>query len=144
MLKAAQADGINLYVCSPYRPYSTQKSYFDKKVKQVIENGTPADQAEAVAAQSVARPGTSEHQTGLAADFVRASSKFDSMPAFTWMKEHAEEYGFILRYPEGKTDITGIKFESWHWRFVGINTAKEMNDLGLTLEEYVEYRAQTP
>ena len=56
------------------------------------------------------------------------------------MMEHAEDYGFILRYPKDKTHITGIMYEAWHWRFVGINTAKEMNDLGLTLEEYLEYK----
>ena len=86
---------------------------------------------------SVARPGTSEHQTGLAIDFNVASSTFEKSPGYKWMLENAENYGFILRYPKGKTEITGIIFESWHWRFVGIDVAKEMNALGLTLEEYV-------
>ena len=143
MLRAAWADGIKLYVRSPYRSYNTQKTLFKNKVNKVINAGTAADKAEAVAARSVARPGTSEHQTGLAIDFNVASSTFEKSDAFYWMKEHAEDYGFILRYPKGKTNITGIIYEAWHWRFVGINTAKEINQLGLTLEEYVERRTTT-
>lgn len=142
LLQAAKADGVALYVRSPYRSYSTQKMLFQNKVNRVINGGTPAEEAEAVAARAVARPGTSEHQTGLAVDFNIADSQFESMPAFGWMKEHAEDYGFILRYPKDKTEVTGIMYESWHWRFVGINTAKEMNRLGLTLEEYVAQNNQ--
>ncbi len=137
MLKAARADGVHLAVASPYRSYATQKLYFNNKVKTVIANGTPEEEAEAVAATAVARPGTSEHQTGLAVDFNAASMRFETLPACDWMMEHAEAYGFILRYPENKTDITGVMYEPWHWRFVGINTAKEINQLGVTLEEYV-------
>lgn len=140
MLKAAWADGVRLYVRSPYRSYNTQKYLFNNKVQRVIKAGTPADQAEAVAARAVARPGTSEHQTGLAIDFNIADSEFEQMPAYGWMKEHAEEYGFIMRYPKDKTDITGVMYESWHWRFVGINVAKEINDLGVTLEEYLDIK----
>ncbi len=137
LIEAARADGVTLYVRSPYRSYNTQSMLFKNKVNAVIEAGTPADQAEAVAARAVARPGTSEHQTGLAIDFNVASSTFENSPGFKWMKEHAEDYGFILRYPKDKTAITGIMYEAWHWRFVGINVAKEMNSLGLTLEEYL-------
>lgn len=140
MLDAARADGVKLYVRSPYRSYNTQKMLFTNKVNRVIKGGTPADQAEAVAARAVARPGTSEHQTGLAIDFNIADSEFEQMPAFGWMKEHAADYGFILRYPKDKTEVTGIMYESWHWRFVGINVAKEMNGLGVTLEEYLEQK----
>lgn len=140
LIEAAKKDGVTLYVRSPYRSYATQQMLFTNKVNAVIKAGTPADQAEAVAARAVARPGTSEHQTGLAIDFNVASSTFENSPGFTWMKEHAEDYGFILRYPKDKTQITGIMYEAWHWRFVGINTAKEMNDLGMTLEEYLEYK----
>ncbi len=136
-MKAAWADGVQLYVRSPYRSYNTQKYLFNKKVQRVINAGTPADQAEAVAAQAVARPGTSEHQTGLAIDFNIADSEFEQMPAYGWMKEHAADYGFIMRYPKDKIDITGVMYESWHWRFVGINVAKEINTLGVTLEEYL-------
>ena len=107
----------------------------------MTNKGLAKDKAEEEAAKTVARPGTSEHQTGLAIDFNVSSSEFDNSPAFKWMVKNAENYGFILRYPEDKTDITGIMYESWHWRFVGINTAKEINSLGLTLEEYLEEKS---
>ncbi len=133
MVKAAQADGINLKVWSPFRSYGDQRVLFENQVKR--QGGD-----EAKAATVVARPGTSEHNTGLCADFNMADDAFESTPMYTWMIENAEDYGFILRYPKDKTDITGVIYESWHWRFVGINTAKEMNNLGMTLEEYVEYK----
>ena len=138
MIEAAKADGITLYVRSPFRSYNTQAMLFKNKVNNVIKSGTPKEEAEAVAARAVAREGTSEHQTGLAVDINTASSKFENTPAHKWMEKNAENYGFILRYPQDKTAITGIMYEPWHWRFVGINTAKEINRLGLTLEEYVE------
>lgn len=137
LLNDARAQGVKLYVRSPYRSYSTQKTLFNNKVNNLIKAGTPADQAPDKAARSVARPGTSEHQTGLAIDFNVASSTFEKSPGFKWMKENAENYGFILRYPQDKTNVTGIIYEAWHWRFVGINAAKEINSLGVVLEEYV-------
>ncbi|MBR2406099.1 MAG: M15 family metallopeptidase [Clostridia bacterium] len=140
MIEAAKADGVTLYVRSPYRSYNTQKYLFNNKVQRVIDAGTPKEQAEAKAAQAVARPGTSEHQSGLAIDFNAASSNFANTPAFRWMQEHAEDYGFILRYPAEKTNVTGIMYEAWHWRFVGINTAREINSLGVVLEEYLEMK----
>ena len=70
----------------------------------------------------------------------RASDNFEKTKMFTWMMENAEDYGFILRYPKDKIDVTGVIYESWHWRFVGINTAKEINEMGVTLEEYVEIK----
>ena len=138
MIEAAKADKVTLYVRSPYRSYATQKTLFNNKVNNVIKAGTPKDQAEAKAAQAVARPGTSEHQTGLAIDFNTATTNFEKTPAFTWMKEHAADYGFILRYPANKTDITGIMYEAWHWRFVGIDVAREIKQMDVTLEEYLE------
>ncbi len=137
MVEAARSEGVDLSVWSPYRTYEMQERLFKNRVAK--ENGD-----EAKAAQSVARPGTSEHHTGLCADFNMASSRFESTPEFAWMREHAGEYGFILRYPNDRTDITGVKYESWHWRFVGINTAKEINNLNMTLEEYIEYKGLEP
>ena len=87
----------------------------------------------------MARPGTSEHNTGFSADFNIAEDSFESTPMFTWMQEHAADYGFVLRFPKDKQEKTGIIYESWHYRFVGINNAKEMNRLNMCLEEYVEY-----
>lgn len=137
MVEAAWKDGVKLYVWSPYRSYDTQKMLFDNRVKK--EGGD-----EAKAATAVARPGTSEHNTGLCADFNMASSQFEDTEMFRWMCEHAEDYGFILRYPKDRIDITGVMYESWHWRFVGINRAKEINKLGVTLEEYVKQKDIEP
>ena len=133
MVAAANADGVDLKVWSPFRSYAIQKDLFQKQVNRVGGD-------EEKAATVVARPGTSEHNTGLCADFNMASDSFEKTKMFTWMMENAEDYGFILRYPKDKIDVTGVIYESWHWRFVGINTAKEINEMGVTLEEYVEIK----
>ncbi len=137
MVANAQADGVNLQVWSPFRSYAIQNDLFQKQVERVGGD-------EAKAATVVARPGTSEHNTGLCADFNMASDTFETTPMYTWMCENAEDYGFILRYPKEKEHITGVIYESWHWRFVGINAAKEINELGLTLEEYIEQKNIEP
>lgn len=139
MIDAAWADGVKLYVWSPYRSYDTQNMLFRNQVNRQIAKGVPADSAEAEAATVVARPGTSEHHTGLAADFNMADDKFETTEMYTWMQQHAAEYGFIMRYSGEKQSITGVIHESWHYRFVGINAAKEINRLNMCLEEYVEY-----
>lgn len=132
MVAAAQADGVDLRVWSPFRSYAIQNDLFQKQVNRVGGD-------EAKAATVVARPGTSEHNTGLCADFNMASDAFENTKMYKWMTEHAEDYGFVMRYRKDKQPITGVIHESWHWRFVGINAAKEMNDLDMCLEEYVEY-----
>ena len=137
MVAAAQADGVNLKVWSPFRSYAIQNDLFQKQVNRVGGD-------EEKAATVVARPGTSEHNTGLCADFNMASDTFESTPMYTWMCENAEDYGFILRYPKDKQNVTGVIYESWHWRFVGINNAKEINELGVTLEEFIEMKKFDP
>ena len=137
MVAAAQADGVDLRVWSPFRSYAIQNDLFQKQVNRVGGD-------EVKAATVVARPGTSEHNTGLCADFNMASDTFESTDMYTWMCENAGDYGFVLRYPKNKQSITGVIYESWHWRFVGINTAKEMNELGVTLEEYIEMKDLDP
>lgn len=132
MVKKANEEGVDLKVWSPFRSYSIQNILFQRQVARVGGD-------EEKAATVVARPGTSEHNTGLCADFNMADDAFENTKMYTWMKENAENYGFVLRYPKDKTEITGVIYESWHWRFVGINRAKEMNRLGMCLEEYVEY-----
>lgn len=139
MIEAAWSDGVNLYVWSPYRSYATQNMLYENQVTRCMNKGLDRSAAEIEAATVVARPGTSEHNTGLAADFNMASDKFETTAMYIWMLENAEDYGFILRYEAEKQPLTGVIHESWHWRFVGINAAKEMNDLGYCLEEYVEY-----
>ena len=137
MVAAAQADGVDLRVWSPFRSYAIQNELFQNQVARV-------DGDEQKAATVVARPGTSEHNTGLCADFNMASDAFEQTEMFTWMCENAEDYGFILRYPKDKQHITGVIYESWHWRFVGINNAKEINELGVTLEEFIEMKEIDP
>ena len=138
--RATQTDSKNwLYVRSPYRSYKTQKMLFDQETKKWLKKGLSSEEAEAKAATVVTRPGTSEHNTGFSADFNIAEDSFESTPMFTWMQEHAADYGFVLRFPKDKQEKTGIVYESWHYRFVGINNAKEMNRLNMCLEEYVEY-----
>lgn len=132
MVANAQKDGVDLRVWSPFRSYAIQKDLFQKQVNRVGGD-------EAKAATVVARPGTSEHNTGLCADFNMASDAFENTAMHTWMTENAENYGFVMRYREDKQPITGVIHESWHWRFVGIKAAKEMNELDMCLEEYVEY-----
>lgn len=139
MLDDAKSQGIDIGVWSPYRSYATQKMLFEKQVQKQINNGVPKAEAPDKAATIVARPGTSEHNTGLALDINCANHSFENTAAFKWLKENAENYGFIMRYSAEKQAITGVIHESWHWRFVGINTAKEINSLGMCLEEYVEY-----
>jgi len=139
MLDDAKSQGIDIGVWSPYRSYATQKMLFERQVQKQINNGVPKAEAPDKAATIVARPGTSEHNTGLALDINCANHSFENTAAFKWLKENAENYGFIMRYSAEKQAITGVIHESWHWRFVGINTAKEINELGMCLEEYIEH-----
>ncbi len=137
MVAAAQADGVDLRVWSPFRSYAIQSDLFQKQVDRVGGDETKASTV-------VARPGTSEHNTGLCADFNMANDAFESTDMYKWMTSNAEDYGFILRYPKEKEHITGVIYESWHWRFVGINNAKLINELGLTLEEFIKMESIDP
>ncbi len=132
MVANAQKDGVDLRVWSPFRSYAIQKDLFQKQVNSVGGD-------EAKAATVVARPGTSEHNTGLCADFNMASDAFENTEMYRWMVENAEDYGFVMRYRKDKQPITGVIHESWHWRFVGINHAIQMNNLDMCLEEYVQW-----
>ena len=135
MFQAAAEDGIELFAVSGYRSYERQVEVFNAQV---------AKSGEEYAMSVVAVPGQSEHQTGLAMDISAHSVQFELTESFKdtaegqWLAEHAHEYGFILRYPEGKEDITGYSFEPWHFRYVGANIAKTIYDKQLTLEEYFE------
>ena len=139
MIEDAWADGVELYIWSPYRSYNTQKMLYENQVKRCMEKGMSREAAEIEAATVVARPGTSEHHTGLACDFNMASDNFETTDMYKWMKENAAEYGFVMRYSANKQEKTGVIHESWHWRFVGIRAAKQMNTFDMCLEEYVEF-----
>ncbi len=143
MMQAAKADGIKLVVCSPYRDYNRQTVLFDRKIDYYMEEGHSYMEAYKLASMTVTVPGASEHQIGLALDIVSTTYSgleigFGETTAGKWLKEHCDEYGFILRYPEGKEYITGIQYEPWHFRYVGKEAAKQIMERDITLEEFVE------
>ena len=112
-----------------------------------MAKGHSRSKAEELAATEVARPGTSEHNLGLAADFLfeRYSSletAYEKTEAYSWMLEHCADYGFILRFPKNKQSITGVIFEPWHYRYVGEQAAKEIMSRGITLEEYLQEKGK--
>ncbi|MDD6502952.1 MAG: M15 family metallopeptidase, partial [Oscillospiraceae bacterium] len=138
----ARSGGIPV-VCSSYRTQAKQQSLYDNKVKRLMKQGYSYETALTEAAKVVAVPGTSEHQLGLAVDIVDKSyqildKKQETTAVQKWLMEHAWEYGFILRYPNGTTDLTGIIYEPWHYRYVGRDAAADIRDKGVTLEEYIE------
>lgn len=143
MLEAARDEGLNPVICSSYRTQEKQERLFSAKVDKYIAQGYPEKTAREKAARWVAVPGTSEHQTGLALDIVaRNHTRLDKSQQDTdeqkWLMENSYKYGFILRYPVDKTELTGISFEPWHYRYVGKEAAKEIYDSGVCLEEYLE------
>ena len=130
-------------VVSSYRTQEYQTNSYNRKVQSYLDKGMSQEQAEKEAATIIAKPGTSEHQLGLAVDIIDTrlwalEEQQESLPAQQWLMEHAWEYGFVLRYPKGKIDVTGIIYEPWHYRYVGKEVAKELHDSGLTLEEYLQ------
>lgn len=138
LVNAAKADGLNIYPISGFRPHSTQVSLFNARVEQARNDGYADPEAEA--ARHVAKPGTSEHELGLAVDFNSVDeSYFRNTAEAKWLAAHCAEYGFVIRYPEDKESVTGIIYEPWHLRFVGVKHAKRMNELNMCLEEYCEY-----
>ena len=142
MLTACWDAGLSPIVCSAYRTEATQTRLYSNKVARVRASGVPEAQVEAEAAKCVAPPGTSEHQTGLALDIVAASYQIlDEQQEDTaeqqWLMENSWKYGFILRYPAEKSDITGIGYEPWHYRYVGREAAAEIHRTGVCLEEYL-------
>lgn len=143
MLVDGRAAGYQLKICSAYRSMEKQTSLFEKKVSQYTALGMGRTEAEAEAAKTVARPGTSEHHTGFAVDLVSEGyqildEKQENTAEQQWLMANCSRYGFILRYPNSKTDITGIIYEPWHYRYVGVDAAKEIMDRGICLEEYLE------
>lgn len=140
MLTAARAEGHRCAMSYGYRSYTFQKSIWDRNVNTNMLAGHDYNTACAITSQTVMTPGHSEHQTGLAIDFDTSTQGITQ-----WLHEHAWEYGFILRYPTGKTHLTGIVYEPWHYRYVGKELAKELYESGLCMEEYMEMlTAQNP
>lgn len=139
MCKDAAKDGVTLMAVSSYRTYAYQQSLYNKRVQRCINEGLSEEAAKKKAATIVALPGTSEHHLGLAVDINSVEESFENTDAFRWLQKNAENYGFILRYPKDKQNITKIIYEPWHYRYVGVEHAKAINSLGMCLEEYVEY-----
>ena len=141
MMDDCRAAGLNPVICSSYRTHDKQEELFRKKVNTLRKQGYSQEEAETEAARWVARPGTSEHETGLAVDIVDKSyqlldEKQEQTPVQQWLMAHCAEYGFILRYSVEKSDLTGIGYEPWHYRYVGVEAAKAITEQGLCLEEY--------
>lgn len=142
MIEAGNREGLQLKVLSAYRSVELQARLYNKKVQEYLNRGYSQEQAEIKAATVVKRPGTSEHNTGLAADLGGSgdnsiTESFENTAAFRWLKEHCAEYGFILRFPKDKEDITGVIYEPWHYRYVGVEHAKIIMENHLCLEEYL-------
>lgn len=143
MLAAGRSAGLDFCICSAYRTIEKQTELFEKQINSLMAEGMDYEQACLEASTSVAVPGHSEHHLGLAVDIVaRDYQLLDEYQAETaeakWLKENCWRYGFILRYPPDKTEITGIIFEPWHYRYVGVEAAREIMEQGICLEEYVE------
>ena len=130
LISAAKNDGMNIRVISAYRNYTYQENLYNKYVKNDgLKNADTYS----------ARPGYSEHQTGLVVDVTKAFdnfNNFENTEEYKWMNENAANYGFILRYPKDKENITTYSFEAWHYRYVGIDLAKKIKASNLTFDEY--------
>ena len=138
MINAMRRDGIqNIWVQSSYRSIEHQTELFEEKVAKYMSEGKTREEAENLTMQTINKPGTSEHNLGLAVDFNYVDYSFDETKGFKWLQKNAENYGFILRYKKEKESITKVDYEPWHWRYVGVENAKEMNRLDMCLEEYV-------
>lgn len=142
MLSDCTKAGNSPAICSGYRSQDIQEYLFDRKVTYYLDCGYPEDEATGLASSVVAIPGTSEHQLGLAFDLVddgnwNLDESQEDTPTQQWLMENSWKYGFILRYPSDKSEITGIIYEPWHYRYVGREIAAEIHELGVCLEEYL-------
>lgn len=143
MLRAGRKEGLVFEICSSYRSVERQQELFDEDMAAWLKVGYSYSQAYEEVAKETMPPGYSEHATGLAFDIVAYDYQMlDEGQELTeenqWLQEHCAEYGFILRYPKGKEDITKINYESWHFRYVGVEIAKYITENQITLEEYLE------
>lgn len=142
MMDAARAEGFQPLICSSFRTWDKQAELFQRKVQSYLAEGCSQAEAEEQAAYWVARPGTSEHQMGLAVDIVDKEYQLldqdqEKRPVQKWLMDHCAEYGFILRYPTEKGQITGVGYEPWHYRYVGRDAAQAIMSSGICLEEYL-------
>lgn len=144
MLADAEAAGLQIEICSAYRSVERQKQVFNESMSERVGQGMNYWEAYTETSKNVAEPGTSEHALGLALDLIsRQYTELDEGQENTreakWLAENCYKYGFILRYPPEKTSITGITYEPWHYRYVGVEQAMKIKEAGVTLEEYLEH-----
>lgn len=144
MLTDARKQGLKPFICSSYRTTEKQTALFNQKLNQYKRLGYKGNEAEEKASYWVTLPGTSEHEIGLSVDIVSANyqrldEKQENTPVQKWLMEHCADYGFVLRYPTHKKEITKINYEPWHYRYVGGDNAKLMNKKGFCLEEYIQF-----
>lgn len=137
MHKAAAKEGVYLTPCSGYRSYDLQERNYNRKVQYYKNQGYTTAQAKVKAATIIMPPGSSEHNLGYAMDIVCVDEWFENTKEFKWLQKNAADYGFIMRYPKNKQNITKVTYEPWHWRYVGVEAAQAMKSSGLTLEEYM-------
>ncbi len=137
MINDAKKDNINIYVSSGYRSVERQTVLYNRKVSYFLKKGFSKAQAEIEVAKIVAKPKTSEHHTGLAIDFNSIKDSFCKTKEYDWLLKNSYKYGFILRYPKNKSDITNVIFEPWHFRYVGLENAKYIMENGICLEEFI-------
>ncbi len=138
MYNAALEDGLKLSPLSGYRSVQRQKNNFENLIADYVNKGYSKAQATVMASEIILPPSTSEHNAGLAMDILSLEVSFENSDEFAWLQENAADYGFILRYPKDKQHITKITYEPWHWRYVGVETAKAMKQSGECLEEYFD------
>lgn len=137
-------DGVTgAWIQSAFRSVDYQNELYNQKVKEFMSYGLSEEDAKERTSKLINKPETSEHNLGLAVDFNYVDLEFEETKAFKWLEENAENYGFILRYRKDKEDITKVSYEPWHWRFVGEEHAKKINELNMCLEEYIEYLKNT-
>lgn len=136
MFDDARAAGLSLYVRAGYRSRAEQEQIMEDKVAEYLRAGHSKWQAQKEARRTVAEPGASEHELGLAVD-INSQTEADEWALYGWLAENAWRYGFILRYPQGAENVTGIDYEPWHFRYVGKDAAREIYESGATLEEYL-------
>lgn len=147
MLTDARKEGLSPIICSSYRTNAKQQKLYNNKVTEYRRWGYSSEEAKELASYWVAIPGTGEHETGLAVDIVSKEyqildEKQEQTDVQKWLIENSYKYGFILRYPTDKKDITMINYEPWHYRYVGIDNATYMKEQDMCLEEYIDYLKQ--
>lgn len=148
MMDDCREEGYNPIICSSFRTYQKQEELFNEQIRVYLNQGMSYKDAETEAAKSVAIPGTSEHELGLAVDITDIDSQkivsgMEAQPVQRWLMENSWRYGFILRYPLDKSDVTGIVYEPWHYRYVGYEAAKYIYENQITLEEYINMEEYT-